>query len=84
MKCPNNTCISQEYWFSKICEEKTSNMKIFNDICFDNYSSIIDNIGEMANNHTKINTNEGIFISAYSYIKDYQNNFDKLLEENTC
>ena len=58
IKCPNNTCISQEYWFSKICEEKTSNMKVFNDICFDNYSSIIDNIGEMANNHTKINTNK--------------------------
>ena len=83
IKCPNNTCICQRYWNRKICEEKTSDMQVFNDICFDDYSSIIDNIEEMANNHTKINTNEGIIISAYSYINDYENNFDKLLDENT-
>ena len=38
LECPENTCISQRYWDVKICEEKTINMEVFHDICFENYS----------------------------------------------
>ena len=82
MECPENTCISQKYWELKICEEKTSNMRVFNGICFDNYSKIIDNIEDMAKYHIKISDNEEIVISAYSYNNDYLNNFEELIQEN--
>ena len=81
--CPENTCISQRYWDVKICEEKSENMEIFNGICFDYYSEIIDNIDEMAENHRKIKNKKGIIISCYSYNNDYLNNFDKLIEDNS-
>ena len=54
-------------------------MKVFNDICFDDYSDKIDN---MVENHIKIKDKEGITISAYSYNNDYLNNFDKLIKIN--
>ena len=55
-------------------------MKIFNGICFNDYS---DKLEEMVKNNMKINDNEGITISAYSYNNDYKNNFDKLLQDNS-
>ena len=82
LECPENTCNSQRFWDLKICEEKASNMEVFNGICFDDYSEIIDNIDQMVENHKKIIFNEGIIISFYSYNNDYVNNFDKLFNKN--
>ena len=42
-ECPKNTCISERFETENICEEKTSNMKIYNGICFKEFSSILDN-----------------------------------------
>jgi len=83
LNCPENTCISQRYYDLKICEEKIQDMKIFNGICFNDYSKIIDKLEELVKNNIKINDNEGITISAYSYNNDYKNNFDKLLQDNS-
>ena len=57
-------------------------MKIFNGICFNNYSEIIEKLEELVKNHIKINDNEGIIISVYSYNNDYIN-FEKLLQDNS-
>ena len=82
LNCPKNTCISQKFWDLKICEEKTSDMRIFNGICFDEYSKLIDNIEYLAKNHIKIDNIEGIVISVYSYNNDYKNNFEELIQNN--
>ena len=81
-ECPQNTCISESSTSSnKICEERTSDMKIFNGICFNNFNSILSNLETMARNNIKINDREGITLSVYSF-GDYNKNFDKLLQNN--
>ena len=80
-ECPKNTCISQRFENSRICEDKTSDMKIFNGICFNDYSSLKTNFKEMAKNNIKMNEYEGITLIVYSS-NDYSKNFDKLLQNN--
>jgi hypothetical protein len=81
MECPENTCISQHY-DANICEDITSDMKVFNGICFNDYHSIQSKFSEMAENSIKLNYKEGVTLSVYSY-RDYSNNFDKILEKNS-
>jgi hypothetical protein len=81
MECPENTCISQSFE-ENICEDKTPDTKVFNGICFNNYSSIKSRFGDMAENNIKIKEKEGVTLSVYSY-DDYSQKFDKILEKNT-
>ena len=81
-ECPNLTCISEKYENKKICEEKISNMKIYNGMCFNNYSSLLDNLKMMAKNNIKINEKERIIISVYSY-NNYSKNLDELIYNNS-
>ena len=80
-ECPENTCISERFVTSKICEERTSDMKVFNGICFNNYSLIKDKFREIVNKNKQLNDREGINLSVYSY-NNYINNFDELLKNN--
>ena len=80
-ECPENTCISERFVTSRICEEKTSDMKVFNGICFNNYSLIKDKFREIVNKNKQLNDREGINLSVYSY-NNYINNFDELLKNN--
>jgi len=48
----------------------TSNTKIFNDICFENFDDITKNIKSMSGNNTIISTESGIIIRGYSTNSD--------------
>ena len=82
LECPENMCISQKNWNLKLCEKIKLDTKIFNGICFNNYSNIIDKFEEMGKKNLKIIDNKSITINVYSYNNDYSINFDKLLQNN--
>ena len=52
-------------------------MKIYNGICFKDFSSILNNLERMAKNNIKMNNLEGV----YSY-KYYSKNFYELLKDH--
>ena len=56
-------------------------MKVFNGICFNNYSLIKYKFREMVHKNKQLNEREGINLNVYSY-NNYINNFDELLKNN--
>jgi hypothetical protein len=79
---PHKYSPTKRFGENNICEDKTPDMKVFNGICFNDYTIIKDNFREMAENNIKLNVKEGVTLSVYSY-NDYFNNFDKIVEENS-
>ena len=80
-ECPKSTCISEKYKTSTICEQKTSDMKILNKVCFNNYSSLINKLELMAKNNIKLNDRDGVILNVYSY-NNYSKNFDDFMNNN--
>ena len=78
-ECPENTCISQKYESLTICEKQTSDMKVINGICFNNYLSIVNDFIQSDENNLKINEQEGVSLSIFSY-DDYYKNFDEKVQ----
>ena len=80
-KCPENTCISQNSPSLDTCEDKLLDMKVFNGICFDDYSNIINNIEEISKNNNISNIYKSAIISVYSY-NNYSQNFNQIIQNN--
>jgi hypothetical protein len=80
-ECPENTCISQKYETLTICEEQTSDMKVINGICFNNYLSIISDFIQSSENSIKIEEQKGVFLNIFSY-DDYYKNFDERVQNH--
>ena len=70
LQCPDGTCLTQDDPALMTCVEITSNTKIFNDICFENFDDITKNIKSMSGNNTIISTESGIIIRGYSTNSD--------------
>ena len=81
-ECPENTCISQNIQSLDICEDILLDMKVFNGICFDDYSNIIINIDKISKNLIKINNYKSATINVYSYNNDYSQNFNDIIQNN--
>ena len=81
-ECPENTCISQNSQSLNICEDKLLDMNVFNGICFDDYSNVINNLEEISKNNKKLNTYKSATISVYSYNNDYSKNFNDIMQNN--
>ena len=80
-ECPKNTCISERFTTKKICEDKTPDMKIYNGICFNDFSLLLTNFKNTGKKNIRTNDREGITLSLYSG-EDYSKNFDELLKDN--
>ena len=82
LECQEDTCLSQKLSSLNTCKAKKNDMQVFNGICFEKYNNIVNQIEELAKNNIKIEEQNNIVISAYSYNGDYSKNFDKIFEYN--
>ena len=64
--CPEDTCLTQIDPALVTCIQIEENVKVFNDICFDNLNDYTNNIKKFAENNTSITTELGITIHGYS------------------
>ena len=64
--CPKDTCLTQADQALVTCIPTEENVKVFNDICFENLNFYTNNIKQLAENKTSITTESGIIISGYS------------------
>ena len=72
--CPDGTCLTQNDPSLLNCIPMNSDIKVFNNICFENFDTIIENIKSMAENDEIISTDSGIIIKGYS--TSSENNLD--------
>ena len=57
LECPKGTCLTQNDPELRTCIEFKSTMKIFNNICFDNFNEITNNIKSLSESGETISTN---------------------------
>ena len=74
--CPDGTCLTQSDSSLLSCIPMNSDVKVFNNICFKNFDTIIENIKSMAENDEIISTDTGIIIKGYSTSSENNLNSD--------
>ena len=69
IECPENTCINQDINLDT-CIDINENTKVINQICFENFQNIANNIKEMNDNNIIIQNNPNLKVYAYEINKD--------------
>ena len=69
MECPKNTCIKQVINLNE-CIDIESNMKVINNICFENFEDIAKNIKDLSDNNIIIENIPNLVVYAYDINKD--------------
>ena len=64
--CPDNTCATQQDPSLVYCIPIEENVKVYNNICFNNIEKLTDNIKVLSDNNTVISTESGIIMHVYS------------------
>ena len=67
--CPENTCIKQDIYLDT-CIDIDSNTKVINEICFENFQNLTNNIKEMSENNIIINNIPNLTVYAYDIEKN--------------
>ena len=65
-ECPLDTCLTQQDPELKTCIKIESTMQVFNEICFDNFNELTNNIKSLSETGEIISTDSGIIIRGYS------------------
>ena len=69
MKCPENTCIKQDQNLNQ-CIEIGDDTKVINEICFDYFHNVTNNIKELSDNNILIKHSPNITAYVYDIEKD--------------
>ena len=69
MKCPENTCIKQDNNLNQ-CIDIGDDIKVLNEICFDNFHNVTSNIKELSDNNIIIRQSPNITAYVYDIEKD--------------
>ena len=79
LKCPNNTCLTPNDTNLVYCIPTKENYFVFNDICFENFYEIINNLKNISDKEEIISISPNISIIVYTrqtannYMNKYQN-----------
>ena len=76
-ECPQGTCLTQQDPELKTCIRESTNMQVFNGICFENFAELTDNIKSLSESGEIISTESGVIIRGYSTKSDNQNQEEK-------
>ena len=69
LECPINTCIKQDKNLNE-CIDIENNMKVINNICFENFTDIVNDLKNMSNNNIVIENIPNLKVYAYDINKD--------------
>lgn len=72
LECPKNTCIKQDIYLN-VCIDIENNMKVINNICFDNFQDIANNIKNMSDNIIILEDIPELIVYAYNINKKEDN-----------
>ena len=75
-ECPPGTCLTQDDPDLKTCIRTTSSTQVFNNICFENFEEITNNIQSMSENEMII-SKSGVIIHGYSTKQTEKKSEDK-------
>ena len=64
--CPAGTCLTQQDPNLVYCVKQEPNVRVFNNICFENLDVLTNNIKSMAENNEMISNDAGVTVRAYS------------------
>ena len=74
--CPDGTCLTQQDPSLISCVQIDPKVKVFNNICFENFDELTKNIKSMSENDNIISSESGIIIHGYSTNNDNNVNIE--------
>ena len=70
MNCPENTCIRQDKNLNQ-CIDIDNDTKVINEICFNNFHNVTNNLKELSDNNIIIKKSQNITAYVYDIDKDF-------------